>query len=86
MTLHWILFLYVFLGMVGLIALLTIVNLYHLFRFGLLSPSFIIMAALAILVPAAILLSGFRALDRVDWGTEITVQAPSLRPNANNLP
>jgi hypothetical protein len=88
MTLHWILILYIFLGFVGLIAILTAVNLYHLFRFGFLSAGFIVMGILAVLVPAAILLSVFRTVAFVDWGTEINFSLPSVQvqPNLNDLP
>lgn len=83
MTIPFAVFLYIYLGLVGLVAVVTFVNLYHLFRFGFLSLPFVVMAGLAILVPAAILLSTFTTLADVDWQNTVTVTLPQLHPPAN---
>lgn len=81
MTLPFVAFLYIFLGLASLAAIVTFINLYHLFRFGFLSFAFVVMAVLAVLVPAAILLSTFTTLADVDWQNTVTVTLPQLRPS-----
>lgn len=82
MTLPFIVFLYAYLALIGMVAVVTAVNLYHLFRFGSMSASFIVMAVLAVLIPAAIVLGTFSTLGSVNWGDTITIQLPQVSPTS----
>ncbi len=84
MTVPFSLFLYAFLGIVGIVVVATAVNLYHLGRFGYFTPGVIIMAIAAIAVPAAILLTTFGSLSGVNWSDSGNIQLPSVSPSLGN--
>jgi hypothetical protein len=72
MIIRLVYFLYIYYAFLAIWAVLFLVGIYHLLRFGFKNFTTLVMTFLFITIAALMLWSSFGFIQQVDWNTEIT--------------
>lgn len=76
-----LIFLLIYVALVGVFLILSILNFYHIVRFGFLRPASLVVTFVYLGLTAAIIFSTFGALQQVDWQRPIDINLPFVSTN-----
>ncbi len=76
MEIPYSIFLYLYLGLIGLFALLAFFDLYHIARFGFVNGTTTTVTFVFLAVTALILFISYTELQQIDWSEMIVIELP----------
>lgn len=78
MSIPPLIFLIIYVVLVGIFFILSILNFYHIIRFGFLRPASIIITLVYLALMAVIILLTFRILNQINWSQPIEINLPFI--------